>query len=181
MSIEILHFDHDENKYGEKVHVGYFKSNLKFLNYLAKNNDQHLPMSYQGSIYHVVVDKVNSYKNLDKNLNKNLDKNLDSLIKNQIPKNSPEFLKQEQYYAMFFGKNFKPTKNMKLTFPPPPVLGHEEPPKPPLGKPPKPPPLLNKKGKRKKKRKEKRESNLLHIVVFIALILLALALGWFMG
>ena len=177
MSIEILKFGHDENKCGEKVHVGYFKSNLQFLNYLAKNNDQHLPMSYKGNTHHVVVDKVNSYKNLGANL----DKNLDSLIKNQIPKNSPEFLKQEQYYAMFFNKNLKPNKNMKLTFPPP--LAKPPLAKPPLGKPPlgKPPPLLNKKEKRKKKRKEKHESNLLHIIVFITLILLALALGWFMG
>ena len=99
--IEILNYDHAKNKCGKKVVVAYCKPTLDFIDYVARNNDQHLPIQYGNKLYHVVVDKLNTipYPYVHK---KGLETKLDKVTNAQIPQNSPEFLGKEQYYALFF-------------------------------------------------------------------------------
>ena len=113
--VDILQYVTAKNKCGKDVKVGYFKPTLTFIDYLSRNSDQHLPVEHDNKTFHVVIDKLNSLSLLN-----NLQSELGELIKNQIPKNSPEFLGKEQYYAMFFDEKFNSHVHSikKIYFPP---------------------------------------------------------------
>lgn len=179
--LKILAWDKSINKCGKAVNTGYIKPSIEFINYLALNNSQNLPLQHGYNTYHVIVDKLNTLPHLMIKETKSLNDKFDMLLQGEIPKNSPEFLTKDQYYALFFDE-YATDRPDYVIFPPiiqsEPVTAKPSP--PPVYKPPLKKPLLKKNKKHKHKKKHKYNPTGL-IITFSMLVLFVLTFGWLVG
>ena len=176
--IKIEIFDNAENKCGNIVSTGYFIPTLDFIDYLSKNNNQHLPIQFEKNNHHVVITKLNTYPYKLIKLN-TLKNKVDKITNNQIPKNSPEFLNKNQYYGIIFNEKFTLNKLEKFFYFPPKNIIQSLPTPVPVPVP--TPPKLDKKKKHKKRHDSTYKTNYVFIILVILIIMLTLTFGWTMG